>query len=67
MLKVVAYRATISIMTDYATFHRILENLIRFGTIAEMQHEPPRVNVQTGSILTTWLPWMAWRAGADQE
>ncbi|WP_454243242.1 hypothetical protein [Pseudomonas sp. Y3 TE3536] len=54
-------------MTDYATFHRILENLIRFGTIAEMQHEPPRVNVQTGSILTTWLPWMAWRAGADQE
>lgn len=58
--------ATIAGM-NIADLNRLLENLIRFGTIAEVQHQPPRVKVQTGGNLTTWLPWMAWRAGADQE
>lgn len=54
-------------MTDSATLHRLLENLIRFGTVAEVQFKPPRVKVRSGGILTSWLPWMASRAGDDQE
>jgi phage baseplate assembly protein V len=60
-------------MNDLATLARLLENLIRFGTIAEVDHGdpaqqlPPRVRVQTGTLLTAWLPWLNPRAGADRE
>lgn len=54
-------------MNSIAEINRILENLIRFGTVAEVQHKPPRVKVATGGLLTTWIPWAAPRAGADQE
>ncbi|WP_054888424.1 phage baseplate assembly protein V [Pseudomonas sp. NBRC 111118] len=54
-------------MNSTAEINRLLENLVRLGTIAEVQHVPPRVRVSTGELLTTWLPWLALRAGADQE
>ncbi|VVP67733.1 hypothetical protein PS907_01759 [Pseudomonas fluorescens] len=54
-------------MNDFAALSRMLENLIRFGVIAAVQMEPPRVQVKTGKLTTTWLPWLALRAGADQE
>lgn len=54
-------------MNSIAEISRLLENLVRLGTIAEVQHAPPRVKVQTGGILTTWLPWLALRAGADRD
>lgn len=54
-------------MNSIAEILRLLENLIRFGTVAEVQHAPPRVRVKTGELTTTWLPWLAFRAGADQE
>ncbi len=54
-------------MNDLAALSRMLENLIRFGVIAAVQMEPPRVQVKTGSLTTAWLPWLALRAGADQE
>lgn len=54
-------------MNSIAELNRLLENLVRLGTIAEVLHAPPRVKVQTGGILTTWLPWLALRAGADRE
>lgn len=54
-------------MNDTATLSRLLENMIRFGTIAEVQHTPPRVKVSSGGIMTDWLPWLALRAGADRE
>lgn len=54
-------------MNSIAELSRLLENLVRLGTIAEVQHAPPRVKVQTGGILTTWLPWLALRAGADRD
>lgn len=54
-------------MNDLATLARLLENLIRFGTIAEVQMEPPRVKVKTGTLTTAWLPWRALRAGEDRE
>ena len=53
-------------MNDFAAFARMLENLIRFGVIAAVQMEPPRVQVKTGELTTAWLPWIAQRAGADQ-
>ncbi len=54
-------------MNSIAEILRLLENLIRFGTVAEVRHAPPRVRVKTGELTTTWLPWLAFRAGADQE
>ncbi|KIH84220.1 phage baseplate assembly protein V [Pseudomonas batumici] len=54
-------------MNDLATLARLIENLIRFGTIAEVQMKPPRVRVKTGELTTDWLPWLAPRAGADKE
>ncbi|WJD60881.1 phage baseplate assembly protein V [Pseudomonas kurunegalensis] len=53
-------------MNDIAELNRLVENLIRLGTIAEVQFSPPRVKVSTGGIMTTWLPWISPRAGADQ-
>ncbi|NWD44445.1 phage baseplate assembly protein V [Pseudomonas yamanorum] len=54
-------------MNDFAALTRMLENLIRFGVIAAVQMEPPRVQVKTGALTTAWLPWLALRAGADRE
>jgi len=54
-------------MNDLAALSRLLENLIRFGVIAAVQMEPPRVQVTTGKLTTAWLPWLALRAGADRE
>ena len=54
-------------MNDLAALSRLLENLIRFGVIADVQMEPPRVQVITGTLTTAWLPWLALRAGSDRE
>lgn len=54
-------------MNDLATLARLIENLIRYGVIHAVQMKPPRVQVKTGKLITTWLPWIAARAGADQE
>ncbi|MFV2945256.1 phage baseplate assembly protein V [Pseudomonas japonica] len=54
-------------MNDLATLSRLLENIVRFGTIAAVQHVPPRVSVKTGDLVTAMLPWLALRAGADVE
>lgn len=46
---------------------RLIENVVRLGTIAEIAHgKPPRVRVQSGGITTTWLPWAERRAGATR-
>ncbi|MET4713046.1 phage baseplate assembly protein V [Pseudomonas sp. PvP125] len=60
-------RPTIGAMNDLAALSRLLENLIRFGVIAAVQMEPPRVQVTTGTLTTAWLPWLALRAGSDRE
>jgi phage baseplate assembly protein V len=53
-------------MNNLITLSRLVENLIRLGTIIDIQMEPPRVQVKTGSLATAWLPWIATRAGADR-
>ncbi|MDB0511330.1 phage baseplate assembly protein V [Ralstonia solanacearum] len=49
---------------DTTDLARLLENLLRLGTVAEVRHStPPAVRVQTGGITTTWRPWAERRAG----
>lgn len=52
---------------NLADLARLIENIVRFGTVAEVQMQPPRVKVSSGNITTTWLPWLNLRAGADRE
>ncbi len=40
---------------------RLIQNLIRLGTIAEVDGD--RVRVKSGKITTTWLRWFTHRAG----
>ncbi len=43
---------------------RRLENIARVGTVAEVRPgRPARCRVQSGELLTTWVPWIALRAG----
>ncbi|HGN8994512.1 TPA: phage baseplate assembly protein V, partial [Klebsiella michiganensis] len=43
---------------------RLLENIVRTGTVAEIDEGKWRVRVQSGELETTWLRWNAQRAGA---
>ncbi len=45
---------------------RLIENLIRTGTIAEVDHDNQRCRVQSGQLKTDWLPWIAGRAGTTK-
>lgn len=42
---------------------RLLENLIRTGTVTEIDEQNWRVRVESGGLETTWLRWNAQRAG----
>lgn len=49
---------------DNEQLARLLQNLIRTGTIHEVQYShPARVRVSTGGLITNWLPWLELRAG----
>ncbi|TPG77639.1 phage baseplate assembly protein V [Pseudomonas arsenicoxydans] len=54
-------------MDSLTELTRRLENLIRAGTIAELDPEKPRCRVKTGGLLTDWLPFFALRAGEDSD
>lgn len=54
-------------MNSIAALARLIENLVRLGTIAEVDEPKARVRVKSGELLTAWLPWLALRAGADRE
>lgn len=45
--------------TNTADINRRLENLIRLGTIAEVDEAARRLRVNTGALTTDWLPWPA--------
>ncbi|MGQ7242825.1 phage baseplate assembly protein V [Salinicola sp. V024] len=42
---------------------RLLNNLIRIGTVEKIDHAAARVRVQSGDLLTDWIPWREQRAG----
>lgn len=50
-------------LTDHLDALRRLDNLLRLGTIAAVDHGACRCRAQTGGNLTTWLPWITARAG----
>ncbi|MFJ2990713.1 phage baseplate assembly protein V [Collimonas sp. NPDC087041] len=52
---------------DFSELLRLLLNLIRFGTIADIDHDAQRVRVRVGGNLTTWRPWITLRAGDAQS
>ncbi|MBX9298771.1 phage baseplate assembly protein V [Chromobacterium vaccinii] len=52
---------------ENADHSRRLESLIRFGTIAEVDHAARRVRVQSGGLTSNWLPWGARRAGQTRD
>lgn len=49
---------------DLTELSRRIENMIRLGTIAEVDHAGVLVRVKSGRLLTDWLPWFERRAGA---
>jgi phage baseplate assembly protein V len=51
---------------DYSDLLRLILNLIRFGTIADINHDTQRVRVKVGENVTTWRPWITLRAGDSQ-
>ena len=62
-----ARRCTIARMNaTTAELYRLLHNLIRIGTIAEVDHAVAQARVQIGPLLTDWRPWGAQRAGNAQ-
>ncbi|WP_051321681.1 phage baseplate assembly protein V [Chrysiogenes arsenatis] len=50
-----------------AELERRLDNLIRYGTIAQADYALHRVRVQSGELLTGWIPWLTRRASLDNE
>ncbi|WP_039918814.1 phage baseplate assembly protein V [Cellvibrio mixtus] len=54
-------------MIEPAEILRLLHNLIRLGTVAEVQYQPPRVRVKTGDNETDWLHWLNLRAATTAD
>lgn len=54
------------IQTKLADLARRVANMIRTGRVAEVDHAGPRVRVQSGDLLTGWLPWQTHRAGSTR-
>ena len=54
-------------MQRTADILRRLANLIRLGTIAEVDYDNRRARVASGDLLTDFLPWSAGRAGRRAE
>lgn len=50
-------------MHQQADISRRLESLIRLGTVAQVDESIARCRIQSGNLLTDWLPWLAVRAG----
>lgn len=48
---------------DLVEISRRLENIIRLGTVHSVDHDTVRCRVQSGRLVTQWLPWFAARAG----
>ncbi|MDF9433024.1 phage baseplate assembly protein V [Chromohalobacter israelensis] len=54
-------------MHNVAELLRLIHNLIRLGTIDQVDHEASRVRVISGELVTDWLPWIEGRAGTTRD
>lgn len=52
---------------ELAELNRRMANLFRPGWVAAVDHQRARVRVQSGELLTAWLPWLTQRAGDDRD
>ncbi|MDP3579140.1 phage baseplate assembly protein V [Methyloversatilis sp.] len=52
---------------DVVELARRLDNLIRPGTVHSVNHAEARCRVQSGELVSDWLPWLAPRAGTTRE
>ena len=52
---------------ELAELNRRMANLFRPGLVAAVDHQRARVRVQSGELLTAWLPWLTQRAGDDRD
>jgi len=52
---------------DLAELSRRLENIIRLGSIEEIDYAKKRVRVRSGKLLTNWLQWRVGRAGSTKK
>lgn len=52
-----------SMTADTSELLRLILNLIRVGTIADIDHDAQRVRVRVGKNTTDWRPWATSRAG----
>lgn len=48
---------------DIATLSRLLENVIRIGTVSAVDHATALCRVDSGELESDWLPWVERRAG----
>lgn len=51
-------------MINPAEILRRISNLVRLGSIAQVDHDAARVRVYSGELTTGWLPWIESRAGS---
>lgn len=53
---------------DYAnTEHdRRIANLVRVGTVAELDEANAKVKIDLGDLISEWVPWVTGRAGPDR-
>ena len=49
-----------------AESERVVSNLVRIGTVAELDPVAARVRCAVGGLTTDWLPWLTARAGATR-
>jgi len=54
-------------MNTLAEAFRLINNLIRIGTVSEVDHSRARARVKAGDNLTGWQPWMTMRAGTTVD
>ncbi len=58
---------TESIEYRVTELERRLANLMRIGTVDQLDEAAARVRVKSGDLLTGWLPWLTRRAGEDRD
>lgn len=51
---------------DLVELSRRLENLVRIGTVLDVDHRSARCRVKSGKLETNWLIWFNLRAGATR-
>lgn len=48
---------------DLVELSRLVENLLRIGTVLEVDHDRALCRVKSGELETQWRPWLTFRAG----